>query len=269
MVRPNCDVTKEGIMIGSSGKAIIVISILTGMLLLLAGTILADSGAEYIIIKTTVPPRIDGKLDDIIWKFTEPAVIGLINANGVKAKKKSNAYMVYDNNAIYVGFQRFDKDLDSIKADTKNRDGNVWEDDEFELFIDVDHDHATYWQIAVNPNNAVWDCYNPGGGCDGANNLKTEPQTAVSLGVKEDWFAEIKIPLKDLDVKETPKAGTIWGINFAGHVLTGLDEWVTWSDIGASFHVPAGFGNGTFSSKSASVSSSDKLPSLWGLLKGY
>lgn len=254
-------------MADSSSKVIIVISILTGIALLLAVTAIADSGAEYTIIKTTVPPKIDGKLNDVIWKFTEPAVIGLTNANGVKCKKKSNAYMVYDDNAIYVGLQRFDKDLDSIIANAKNRDGNVWEDDEFELFIDVDHDHATYWQIAVNTNNAVWDCYNPGGGCDGALNLKSDPQTAVSLGAKEDWFAEIKVPLKDLDVKETPKAGTVWGINFAGHVLSGIDEWVTWSDIGASFHVPAGFGNGIFSSKSASVSPSGKLPFLWGLLK--
>jgi hypothetical protein len=260
---------KEGIMARSTEKVIIVISILTGVVLFFTLTVLADSGAEYTIMKTSVPPKIDGKLNDVVWKFAEPAVIGLINANGVKAQKKSNAYMVYDDNAIYVGFQRFDKDLDSIVANTKNHDGNVWEDDEFELFLDVDHDQSTYWQIAINTNNAIFDCYNPGGGCDNVQNLKSDPQTAVSLGAKEDWFAEIKIPLKDLDVKETPKAGTIWGLNFAGHVLSGIDEWVTWSDIGASFHVPTGFGIGIFSIKLASVSPLGKLPFLWGLLKSY
>lgn len=239
--------------------------IILGLFILSVNQSFSDSGAEYIIIKTTVPPVIDGKLNDIIWKFTEPAKIALTNAKGVPCKKQSLAYAVYDNANFYVGFHRLDKDLGKIAAVFKNRDSNVWEDDEFELFIDVDHDHKTYWQIAVNTNNAIWDCYNSGGGCNGGDNINCE--TAVSLGAKEDWFAEIKVALKDLDVKEVPKQGTIWGINFAGHVKTGIDEWVTWSDIGPSFHVPTGFGNGIFSSKTANISRLGKLPYLWGCIK--
>ena len=242
-----------------------IIILSTLFLLLSLNFTLADSGAEYTIIRTTVPPRIDGKLDDIIWSLTKPAEIGLINANGVKATKMSLAYAVYDNDFIYTAFHRIDKDIKNLAANFQGRDSNVWEDDEFELFLDVDHDHSTYWQIAVNALNAIWDCYNPGGGCNGGDNI--ECQTAVSVGKKEDWFAEIKVSLKELGVKQTPKAGDIWGVNFCGHVKTGIDEWVTWSDIGASFHTPAGFGNMIFTSESASVNGYGKLPVFWGAIK--
>lgn len=225
----------------------------------------ADSGAEYTIIRTTVPPRIDGKLDDIIWKLAQPAELALINAKGTKATKKSLAYAVYDDNFIYVAFHRIDKDLGKIVANTKNHDGNVWEDDEFELFLDVDHDHVTYWQVCVNTLNTIWDCYNPGGGCNGGDNIECE--TNVSVGPKEDWFAEIKIAFKALGVKNTPKPNDVWGVNFCGRVRTGIDEWVTWSDIGPSFHVPTGFGNMIFSSKALAVKPVNKLPISWGIIK--
>ncbi len=141
----------------------------------------------------------------------------------------------------------------------------MWEDDEFELFLDATHDHATYWQICINSDNVIWDCYNPGGGCSGPDN--TDWETATSVGKEEDWFAEIKISFDALDVAETPKSGDVWGVNFCGRVLTGMDEWVTWSDIGASFHTPTGFGNMIFSSKALAVEPVGKLPVLWGQMK--
>lgn len=226
---------------------------------------IADSGAEYNIIRVTLPPKIDGKLDDIIWKYAEPAEIGLTNT-GAKATKLSIAYGVYDDNFLYFAFHRKEKDLGKLEADAKGRDSAIWDDDEFELFIDTNHDHKTYWQICVNSANEIFDCENSGANCDNAVNIDFE--TAASLGAKEDWFLEIKISYKELKAKQTPKPGDVWGVNFCGHVKSGIDEWVTWSNIGASFHKPDGFGNMTFSSKSAALKSNGKASTLWGLLKG-
>lgn len=245
-------------------NAIITMSILACMMLCFLGTASADSGAEYTIIKTTVPPKVDGKLDDIIWKFVTPAELTLTNQRA-KATKKSLAYAVYDKDYLYFAFHRFDKDLKKLVANAGARDGNVWEDDEFELFLDTNHDHATYWQLCINVKNVLWDCKNSGGGCQGGENTNWE--TAASKGEKEDWFAEVKISFKDLGVKQTPKPKDVWGVNFCGRVMSGIDEWVTWSDIGASFHVPTGFGNMIFSSESAAVSSRGKLPVVWGKIK--
>ena len=223
----------------------------------------ADSGAEYTIARTSAPPRIDGKLDDPVWTVVEPAELALTD-QGVEATKKSLAYGVYDDDFLYFGFHRIDDDLGKLKLDAQNRDGNVWEDDEFELFLDANHDHATYWQICLNGDNVIWDCYNPGAGCNGGND--TDWETATDIDNDEDWFAEIKVSFKALDTK-TPKAGDVWGVNFCGHVLTGLDEWVTWSDIGPSFHTPTGFGNMTFSGEVLAVGSAGKLSTLWGRMK--
>lgn len=224
----------------------------------------SDSGAEYSIIRTTLPPKIDGKLDDTVWKYAEPAELALTN-NGTKVTKESLAYGVYDDSFLYFGFHRFDKDLNKLLTNAKTRDGNVWEDDEFELFLDTSHDHTTYWQICINTANVIWDCQNPGGGCGGGANIDWE--TATTIGAKEDWFAEIKISYKELDVETAPKPGDVWGVNFCGHVLSGVDEWVTWSDIGASFHVPTGFGNMIFSNKAAAVEPTGKISILWGQIK--
>lgn len=225
---------------------------------------LTDSGAEYSIIKVTLPPKIDGKLDDAIWKYAEPAEIGLTDQGG-KVTKMSVAYGVYDDSYLYFAFHRMDKDVGKLEADAKGRDSSVWDDDEFELFIDTNHDHKTYWQLCVNTVNEIFDCENIGANCDSATNADWE--TAVTVGAKEDWFLEVKIGYQDLDVKEKPKPGDVWGVNFCGHVKSGIDEWVTWSDIGASFHTPAGFGNMTFSSKAASVKPVGALSAFWGKIK--
>lgn len=142
----------------------------------------AGSGAEYTIIRATVPPRIDGKLDDVVWSLITPAELALTN-NRTEATKLSLAYAVYDDKFIYVGFHRFEPDLKKLVTNAQNRDGSVWEDDEFELFLDVNHDHLDYWQICINSDNVIWDCFNSGGGCDGAEN--TDWETATSLGQRK------------------------------------------------------------------------------------
>jgi hypothetical protein len=245
--------------------ATIIIFILTCMMLSsFPDRALADSGAEYIILRTSFPPKIDGVLDDIAWKYASPAEIALTNQR-TKAKKKSLAYGVYDEDFLYFAFHRFDKDLNKLMANAKSRDGRVWEDDEFELFLDTNHDHTTYWQLCLNVENVQFDCRNSGGGCQSGENTNWE--TATSKGRSEDWFAEVKVAFKDLGVNETPKPGDVWGVNFCGHVKSGIDEWVTWSDIGASFHNPSGFGNMIFSKESVAVGPAGKLPILWGWVK--
>ena len=234
------------------------------ILCLLYTSALASTDAEYTIVRTSVPPKIDGNLNDVVWKFVEPAELALTNQGG-KATKKSLAYAVYDNTYLYFAFHRLDKDINKLKADAAGRDGSVWEDDEFELFLDANYDQATYWQLCINSENGLFDCYNSGGGCDVAED--TDWDTATKLGEKEDWFAEVRVSFKNLDVKEVPKDRDVWGLNFCGRVMSGVDEWVTWADIGAAFHVPTGFGTMIFSKEVRTIDCLDKLPVVWGQVK--
>ena len=242
----------------------VIMSVLACLMLCFLERASADSGAEYIIIRTTLPPNIDGILNDLIWKAVKPAEIALTNQSA-EATKKSLAYGAYDDDYLYFAFHRFDKDLNKLVVVAQNRDGAVWSDDEFELFLDMNHDHTTYWQLCLNVENVQCDCCNSGAACDNAED--TDWDTATSQGAKEDWFAEVKVAFKDLDVRQTPKPDDVWGVNFCGHVKSGIDEWVTWSDIGSSFHTPTGFGNMIFSKESAAVSPAGKLPIVWGQVK--
>jgi hypothetical protein len=58
--------------------------------------------------------------------------------------------------------------------------------------------------------------------------------------------------------------------NFTRHVMTVADApWTTWADTGPFFHVPASFGDITFTTTVTAVSPADKLSTAWGAIKQY
>jgi len=226
------------------------------------------AGSKMDIVQTSVPPKIDGNLDDIIWKLATPVRLTRTNEGGkVPPEVQSEAWCVYDEKNLYIAYRCLEPDPKKLKTVVKARDGNpIWEDDEIEYFVDPGHTHAKpgYFQFIINAANVQFD-NKPGAGDVGWN---ADWKSAVKVGDSKDWFVELEISFKALEVKSPPKPGEVWGMNFTRHVMTiPGTPWTTWSDTGPSFHTPTRFGDVTFKAETLAVDPKGKMAVRWGVLK--
>jgi hypothetical protein len=131
-------------------------------------------------------------------------------------------------------------------ATITQRDGNLWEEEVVEVFIDPVGDLETYFELEVNPLNTVLDLVlrrNRSGyrkdfawDCEG---LRT-----AAVRTREGWNAEFLIPFAAL-VPEAPKAGDQWRVNFhrIDRPKNRDRELSAWKPtLLATFHAPQRFG---------------------------
>lgn len=133
-----------------------------------------------------------------------------------------------------------------IAATLTERDAPLWEEEVVEVFVDPVGDLAAYFEIEVNPLNAVLDLVlrrNRSGylkdvawNCEG---LRTAVQRTATT-----WTAELAIPFRSL-VADPPREGARWRANFLRiDRPPGVPrELSAWSPTGRPlFHVPERFG---------------------------
>ncbi|SHH55360.1 DUF5916 domain-containing protein [Winogradskyella jejuensis] len=180
------------------------------------------------IERTTIAPKIDGILNDEVWKNAEIATdfISFQPEIGLKAPKseRTEVKITYDNQAIYVSAYMYD-DPSKIMKQLTNRD-DFGQSDFFLLVLNPNNDaqnDITFFVFAsgqqadaiVNPTigedfgwNAVW-------------------QSAVKMH-DNGWSVEMKIPYRALRFPEqdTPT----WGIQFHREVRRTRTRF-TWNPI--------------------------------------
>lgn len=103
-------------------------------------------------LKISVPPVIDGKLDDPAWAEA-PSVTDFetfIPEFGKKQPEKTVAYMAYDRENLYFAFRCFDDQPDKIKAAVSRRD-DVMTDDFVCINLDSFNDQQSLYAFYVNP----------------------------------------------------------------------------------------------------------------------
>ncbi len=168
---------------------------------------------EHLTYKSTNEKNvIDGKLDEPVWQ-TAPTLSHFINKSTFRRDKTgTKAWITGDRDNLYIAVKCPEPDMSKIVAGKKGRDANIWWEDNVEIFIDANLDHKTYFQFAVNPNNAIYD----------GNNQRRKKFNAniISAVLKnaDNWVWEIAIPWKDLNVKNPPakKLGILFCRNRPG-----------------------------------------------------
>ncbi|NBC04624.1 MAG: hypothetical protein GVY20_13075, partial [Bacteroidetes bacterium] len=100
----------------------------------------------------STPITLDGKLDEKIWMQVPVATdfIQRFPYDGNPATEKTEARIIYTEDAIYVGAQAYDSSTDSIAATLFRRDGSAYSD-WFYVNIDSYDDNRTGFSFAVNP----------------------------------------------------------------------------------------------------------------------
>jgi pectate lyase len=156
------------------------------------------------------PPTIDGRLDDECWK-NAPKLTGFIDREtGEDAAPQTTVRVAWDRQNLYLAIRCDDPKPSEIKANIKQHDGRVYQDDGMEIFLDTNFDRRTIYQLGFNALGTRRDINRTG-----QRDVSWNPDWRVKTSVGKDcWNAEIAIPFKELNAA-APKTGqSVWGVNF-------------------------------------------------------
>ncbi len=94
------------------------------MLALLAGApfVSLPDIPRYEVKRAPSPPTIDGKLDEVAWaQASPPIVLQFLWDSQTGAKQKTAARLLWDSQALYVGFDADDADVTARSSATIRR----------------------------------------------------------------------------------------------------------------------------------------------------
>jgi hypothetical protein len=159
------------------------------------------------------PVSIDGRLDEAAWQAATPVTefIQLDPNEGHPASERTEARILVDGEALYVGMRLFDREPRAIQSQLARRDESI-EGDLVELSLDSYHDHLSGVIFRLSPDGARRDAtMSPNGNQDASWDPVWEGSaTTDSLG----WTAEFRIPLSQLRYDRNQSDRT-WGLQLA------------------------------------------------------
>ena len=223
-------------------KYFVLICLVFGMIFLSSSFGLAEKidGPTITIGKTILAPNIDGKIGEKEWENATTIINFRSNsAPHLVGIYKTRVYVTFDEGNLYIGWKCF-VPVAKFRANVKERDGGVWNDDAIEIFLDPTYSRSQYYQIIANSIGTIYDAK--------GSNYSWNPNINYKANQYNDrWEGEIAIPFQDLGIK-MPKERTIWGFNIcrdqykiSNEFPTELTMW-SYSPNGA-FQEPKYFGN--------------------------
>lgn len=179
---------------------------------------------------------IDGLLDEGIWTRAPKTTGFTWYSKAELADVQTSLQWAYGNTHLYIAITCDEPAMNRLTPVSQPRDAHaVFQGETIEIFVDPDHDHTRYYQIAINAAASIYDSH----GTDPA--WSADVKAATSLGTAT-WTMEVAIPWADLQTE--PKAGAIVGVNACRDRYLGPDkQWTNWSRTKGGFHDPARFGH--------------------------
>jgi hypothetical protein len=184
----------------------------------------------YVAYKTAAPPTIDGKLDDGVWAATpwSDEFADIEGFDKLAPKHRTRVKMLWDDRALYIAAELTEP---NVWATITEHDAVIFNDPDFEVFLDPDGDNHLYAELELNARNTTWDLlltkpYKDGGKPINAweiVGLKTAVAVDGTLNNPSDtdrgWPVEIAWPwagLKELSTVPVPPGdGDHYRINFS------------------------------------------------------
>jgi hypothetical protein len=190
----------------------------------------------YVCHRASGAVKIDGRMDEAAWQAV-PWTRDFQDIEGdskPKPRFRTRAKMLWDDEYLYIAAELEEP---HVWATLTRHDAVIFNDNDFEVFIDPDGDSHEYYEFEINALNTGWDLllkkpYKDGGPALNEweiPGLKTAVQVRGSLNNPADtdagWTVEIAFPWKVLAEfahrKTPPAEGDQWRINFS------RVEWLT------------------------------------------
>jgi hypothetical protein len=184
----------------------------------------------YVCYRATSPLTLDGRLDEAAWRAA-PWSEEFVDIEGDRRpapRYRTRVKMLWDDQWLYIGAEL---DEPHVWATLTRHDSVIFNDNDFEVFLDPDGDSHLYAELELNALNTTWDLllpmpYKDGGrALDGWEiiGLKTAVRVRGTLNNPSDtdrgWSVEIAWPwpgLKELTARPVPpRDGEQWRINFS------------------------------------------------------
>ena len=173
-------------------------------LLLLAAALLFCSdlyGKENVKLqKTTVPPVIDGILDDLAWKESSvfDEFITYTPDFNQNLPEKTISYVTYDDENLYFAFRCYDSEPEKIVATISNRD-EIKAEDWVCLNLDTQNDQQSLIALYINPYGIQLDASYATGKEDVSTDLVWYSAGTID---EEGYNVEIQLPFKSIRFSE-------------------------------------------------------------------
>jgi hypothetical protein len=173
----------------------------------------ASGRATVRAVRITTPVRVDGRLDEALYTSV-PAITDFIQQEpeeGTPATEKTEMWLAFDADNIYVAFRCWESEPDRVVANEMRRDGpNMWMgNDIVAVSFDTFHDRRNSFNFITNAL---------GGRDDGqvTNERQWNGDWNTVWDVKAGrfeggWTAELAIPFKSL--RYQPGREQVWGLN--------------------------------------------------------
>ena len=179
-----------------------------------------DSTKVCNAIRVSHPPKVDGILDDPIWREAQPVSNFTMNRpdEGGVPTQKTEVKVAYDDRAIYIGAMMYDTSPDSILHELGNRDDGDLNADAFRFVVDPYNLRQDAFDFGVNAAgvqadskfsdftfNAVW-------------------KSAAGINDK-GWCVEMEIPLSAIRFPKKPVQE--WAVQFTRYIrrTREFDQW--------------------------------------------
>jgi hypothetical protein len=185
---------------------------------------------HYLCYRATTPPVIDGALNDAAWKeaASTGAFVDIEGAGQTQPRYRTTVKMLWDDDNLYIGAELQEP---NVWGTLTQRDAVIFQDNDFEVFIDPDGDNHEYYEFEINALNTLWDLlldkpYRDGGKANNGWDLagiQTGVSIQGSLNNPKDrdtgWTVEIAMPWKSLAEHAhrpcPPQEGDQWRMNFS------------------------------------------------------
>lgn len=184
---------------------------------------------NYVVFQTSDSILVDGKPDEKDWQKAKWTA-DFVDIEG--DRKPAPLYptrvkMLWNKHSLYILAEIIEPHIWSYYT---SRDQIVYQENDFEMFIDPDWDAQNYFEFEVNAANTLFDLFMPRpyrtGGIPMISWDSTGFRSAVSVDgtlnnpTDEDWkwTLEMAIPFHDLRLgvwNQIPKDGQTWKMNFS------------------------------------------------------
>lgn len=176
------------------------------------------------------PINIDGRLADAEWASADwtSEFVDIEGDSRARPRFATRAKLLWDDEHLYIAATLAEP---HVWATLTRRDAVIFEDNDFEVFIDPDGNGHTYFELEINALNTCWDLYLPRsyrnqGTPDNEWNidgLRTAVFVDGTLNDPRDtdraWSVEMAMPWRSLSrdagTRIPPGNGDVWRVNFS------------------------------------------------------
>ena len=182
----------------------------------------AQGRATIRAVRITQPIVVDGRLEEEVYRTVQP-ISGFLQGvpdNGQPATQKTEAWLFFDDDNIYVSARCWDTAPESEWVFSEMRRDKITQTDNFGVMFDTFYDRRNTQMFYATPAGAWTDAEISN---EVNSNYDYNPVWTVKTGRFDGgWTVEMQFPFKSLRYR--PGASQLWGVQFR-RVVRRRNEW--------------------------------------------